>query len=81
MNMMTAQWMEQAEVVSVEALLQMDIHIAEQPRPMPPAWMIAPSFRAAEHIVALGGGAVSPTAAAPISTQPYRSLREVPRTY
>lgn len=72
MNMMTTEWMENAESLSFDALVKMAVHIAEQPRPMPPAWMIAPSFRVESH---------DAMAATPVSTSPYRSVREVPRGY
>jgi len=81
MNMMTAQWMEQAEVASVEALMQMNIHIAEQSRPMPPAWMIAPIFRGTDRVADRVDEAVSSASIGSSGTQPYRSLREVPRAF
>jgi hypothetical protein len=79
MNMMTTQWMEQAQSLPFDALVQLAVQIAEQPRPMPPAWMIAPSFRGAEQIAITPGAVEYPSAAAPAATQPYRSIREVPR--
>ncbi|MES2496967.1 MAG: hypothetical protein V4618_12705 [Pseudomonadota bacterium] len=81
MNMMTAQWMEQAEAASVEMLMQMNIHISEQPRPMPPAWMIAPSFRGAEQVSARADAVATAATASLSATEPYRSLREVPRVF
>ena len=72
--------MEQAEDLPFDALVQMAIRIAEQPRPMPPSWMIAPSFRAMEQAVAMAGGSDRADIAGPSAMQPYRSIREVPRS-
>ncbi|WP_238147073.1 hypothetical protein [Rhizorhabdus dicambivorans] len=52
------------------------MRIIETPRPQPPAWMIAPSFREIEEPIS----ARAPQAAGSASqTAPYRSVREVPR--
>lgn len=80
MNMMTTNWMEQAEGLSFDALVQMAVRIAEQPRPMPPSWMIAPSFRRMEEAAVVAGGPDSSENPAPSALQPYRSVREVPRS-
>jgi len=80
MNMMTTRWMEEAESLSFDALVQMAIEIAERPRPMPPAWMIAPSFRA-EPYACPGQEGRGVVAAAAKEMPPYRTAREVPRGF
>lgn len=80
MNMMTTNWMEEAEGLPFDALVQMAIRISEQPRPMPPSWMIAPSFRRMEEATAMTGAPESLEKSAPSALQPYRSVREVPRS-
>jgi hypothetical protein len=72
MNMMTTQWMEQAQSLSFDAIVQMAVAIAEQPRPMPPAWMIAPSFRGPEPTVAYSDTPGYPPAMASSEIQSYR---------
>lgn len=79
MNMMTAEMWDRAETLSLDALVGMAMKIIETPRPTPPAWMIAPNFRAAEP-VAVREPQTAYVAAAPAdATAPYRSIREVPR--
>jgi hypothetical protein len=80
MNMMTTNWMEQAEDLPSNALVRMAIRIAEQPRPMPPSWMIAPSFRGMEKAAAMAARSDLADIAAPSVMRPYRSIREVPRS-
>ncbi|KQX18223.1 MULTISPECIES: hypothetical protein [unclassified Sphingomonas] len=80
MNMMTTNWLEQAESLPFDALVEMAVRISEKPRPMPPSWMIAPSFRGMEQAAGMAGVLDRPEIPAPSAMQPYRSIREVPRS-
>lgn len=50
------------------------------PKPMPPAWMVAPAFRVDAEINALEPQAVRHSAAVPLNAGPFQSVRQVPRT-
>nr|WP_047168312.1 hypothetical protein [Sphingomonas sp. Y57] len=77
MNMMTTDWVEEAEDLSFDALARMGLPLIDQQRPRPPAWMIAPVFRVDPAIMS---GHVDPQpGAASAVMQPYRSIRDVPR--
>ncbi|ABQ70727.1 hypothetical protein HY78_03190 [Rhizorhabdus wittichii DC-6] len=78
MNMMTTDWVEQAEDLPFDALARMGLPLIEQQRPRPPAWMIAPSFRA-EPAAIMSGGTDPQAGSASAAMQPYRSIRDVPR--
>lgn len=77
MNMMTTDWMEQAEDLTADALAGMGFPPIERQRPRPPAWMIAPSFRA--EPAAIMSGANPPAGSPSAAMQPHRSIRDVPR--
>lgn len=79
MNMMTAQMWDRAESISFDALVGMAMKIIETPRPQPPAWMIAPNFRAEEPLAVREEQAPYRSAPASTDTAPYRSVRDVPR--
>jgi len=76
MNMMTSQWVKDAENLPFDALVQLALRIADEPKPMPPAWLIAPSFRIEGDEGPVAGAQVPPA-----GTAPYRSIREVPRAF
>lgn len=79
MNMMTADMWDRAESLPFDALVGMAVRIIETPRPKPPAWMIAPKFRA-EDCVTVREPQTAYHAGAPAGEMaPYRSIREVPR--
>jgi hypothetical protein len=80
MNMMTTAWDEQAESLWYEPLVGLEI--VEAPKPLPPAWLIAPNFRAAEEIVVREPQvAYHATPVEPLveTRGPYRSVGEVKR--
>ncbi len=79
MNMMTAQMWDRAESLSFDALVGMAMEIIETPRPKPPAWMIAPNFRADDPVAVREPQAAYHIGAPVGETAPYRSIREVPR--
>ena len=78
MNMMTTDWVEDVEDLSFDALARMGLPLIERQRPRPPAWMIAPSFRA-EPAAIMSGSADPKAGSASAAMQPYRSIRDVPR--
>lgn len=79
MNMMNAQTLEQAKSLSLDAMMQLAMDIFDTPRPAPPAWMVAPSFRGAEPVVVREEQTRFRAGAVVQDLAPYRSIREVPR--
>lgn len=75
--MMNAQMLEQAKSLSLDAMMQLAMDIFDTPRPAPPVWMVAPSFRGVEPSVHEDQSRFH---IAPLQDlAPYRSIREVPR--